>query len=468
MSQMPDLYSIDAVALSQVYQAGDITPSDMAEAMFARIDAVNPRINAVITQGRQAARAAAATSTERWRIGRPLSPLDGTPVTIKDNLLAAGLPASWGSTLYRDFRPAADELPVARLRRAGVVILGKTNVPEFTLQGYTDNALFGPTRNPFALELTPGGSTGGGAAALAAGIGTLALGTDGGGSLRRPAAHCGLFAFKPSIGQIARSGGFPQVLADFEVVGPLARTARDLSAAFDVLSGSDAMDPKSIAALTPERLPNRPRIGFFSEVEGAPVDPAIVDATERFAAILKHEGCAVERVPAPFRPDLVNSAWGQIAATGMARLLAAHPGAENLVGENALNLSAAGRTITAVDLLAAEENCAAIRSNALQVFRQYDLLLCPATAALAWPAREAFPPMIAGRPVGPRGHAVFTAWMNVASLCAATIPVAMTADGGGIGLQLIAAPRCDRALLDFMMRIPAIAELHAGSTEGLN
>ena len=161
-----------------------------------------------------------------------MSALDGVPFTVKDNIFAARLSATWGSAAYKGFQPNEDEPAIARLRAAGAIIIGKTNVPEFTVQGYTSNALFGPTFNPLAPGRTPGGSTGGGAAAVAAGFGPLAIGTDGGGSVRRPAAHCGLFGLKPSIGQIARIGGFRQILADFEVIGPLARSLADLQRRF--------------------------------------------------------------------------------------------------------------------------------------------------------------------------------------------------------------------------------------------
>src|SRR5258708_6270577 len=223
-----ELWQLSAAELAAGYGQNAITPDAVLDATLRRLDEVNPRINAVVTLDRDGARAAAGESTRRWRQLRPLGPLDGVPLTIKDNILAKGLRATWGSRLYADYVPQHDEEPVARLRGAGAVILGKTNVPEFTLQGYTDNALFGVTRNPWNLALTPGGSSGGAVAAVACGIGPIALCTDGGGSIRRPAAHTGLVGFKPSRGMVPRGAGFPAILHDFEVAGPIPRQVRDL------------------------------------------------------------------------------------------------------------------------------------------------------------------------------------------------------------------------------------------------
>ena len=195
--------------------------------MLARTAQTNTSLNAIVTLDEEGARTAATASEKRWHAGNARGPLDGVPLTVKDNINVRGMRTTWGSRLYADFVPAVDELPVARARAAGMVILGKTNVPEFTLHGYTDNAVFGTTRNPWDLRLTPGGSSGGAVASVAVGMSPLALATDGGGSIRRPASHTGVVGFKPSRGRVARADGLPQILLDYEVAGVIARTTRD-------------------------------------------------------------------------------------------------------------------------------------------------------------------------------------------------------------------------------------------------
>jgi len=463
------LWARTAAQLELGYREGLFTPGHALAAIRDRIDQVNPIINAVIAVDWAGAMAAATQSSARWRAGSPLSPLDGIPLTIKDNLYAAGLPATWGSAVYRDFRPGEDEPAVARLRNAGAIILGKTNAPEFTLQGYTSNALFGTTHNPHALGRTPGGSTGGGAAAVAAGMGPIAIGTDGGGSLRRPAAHCGLFALKPSIGQIARSGGFPQILSDFETIGPLACSVGDLISAFSILRGYDVRDFRSLAALAPPSdFPATPRIGYFPRIGIAPVDPKITEAADSFAKALMADGATVELIEAPFDLEAIGVAWGTIASAGLAWHLQRLPHDPACLGANAAAMAANGARCVTSEYLDALATTADSRVKAAALFERFDMLLCPAAAALAWPADEAFPPSIDGKPAGPRGHAVFTAWMNVAGLAAATVPIAMTPDAGGIGMQLVAAPGRDSDLLRFLLNSPAIgARSPAALSKGL-
>src|SRR6202158_5627437 len=204
---MRDAWALTAAALTAAYATGAATPEDALDSVWGRSEAVNPELNAVVTIDLAGARAAAAAAGARWRDGRALGPLDGIPLTVKDNLFVGGLRATWGSALFADFIAPQDDLPVARLRAAGAVIVGKTNTPELSLSGYTDNLVFGSTRHPPAPAPSPGGSSGGPVAAVASGMAPLALATDAGGSIRRPAGHAGVAGVEPGLCQGARRVG---------------------------------------------------------------------------------------------------------------------------------------------------------------------------------------------------------------------------------------------------------------------
>ena len=281
------LWRLGVADVVSAYRSSTLDPETLLDVLLARIARLDPALNTMVAIDAAGARAAARDSAARWRAGAPLSPIDGVPLTIKDNLLMRGLPATWGSRAYADFHPEADEAPVARLRAAGAVLLGKTNVPELTLEGYTSNLLFGTTRNPWDPALTPGGSSGGAAAGVAAGLVPAAVGTDGGGSIRRPASHTGLVGFKPSVGRVPRAGGFPETLHDFEVVGTLTRSVADAALLDAVLSG-DAARPLPARA---QRILSVPRF------DDAPLDPEVAAACDTAAAALEAAGHIVETGP---------------------------------------------------------------------------------------------------------------------------------------------------------------------------
>ncbi len=451
------------------FAAGRFTPSDALSSVLERLQTVNPVVNAVVALDRSDATAAAARSTVRWREGVRASALDGVPVSVKYNLFVTGMRATWGSRLHEGRLPAQDEPAVVRLRRAGCVLFSKTNVPEFTVQGFTSNLLFGTTRNPHALDRTPGGSTGDGAAAVASGMGPLAIGTDSGGSLRRPAAHCGLFAFKPSIGQIARYGRFPPILGDFEVIGAVARSVQDLQATAAILAGHDPADPRSLAAKAAlPAFPAAPRVAFLPRIGSHPVDPGIAAAADRMARAIAAAGLSIKAIEVPYDPEAVASAWDTVAGSGLAWHLAKSAGWQEQVNPKIRAMAEIGGQRTASDLLDALAVAAQVRQAAAALFSQFDLLLCPAAAALAWAADDIFPAEIDGRPVGPRGYAVFTGRMNVAGLPAATVPVAMTPDDGGIGVQFVAAHGRDHDLLAFIQTLPLLSGMSPAALATLN
>ena len=446
---MTDLWQLSATELAAGYRQGSWTPVEALDSIMSRLEAVNPMLNAVIAID-DTARQAARDSTARFAAGAPLGPLDGIPVSIKDNLLMAGVPATWGCAALADFRPRHDELPVAALRSQGAVLFGKTNVPEFTLEGYTDNTVHGVTGNPWNLALTPGGSSGGAAAALVAGIGPLALGTDGGGSIRRPSAHTCLVGLKPSIGAIARADGFPSLLLDFEVVGPIGRTVADVATMFEALSGPDAADRRSLAL--PRAARQARRVLYVPSFSGAPVDPHIRDSSARAAQVLSELGYEVSSGELPVDLDALNDAWSQVGQIGLARLFAANPAWRDRAAPKYRAMADAGASLSAERLWHLLEVIDRLRSSVDAMFSEWDAILTPATAAQPWAADQPYPQFIDGREVGPRGHAVFTGWVNAAGNPAISLPADAAPDGLPIGVQLVGPWGEDRMLLEMAAR----------------
>jgi len=446
----PEPWRLSAHAMLSAFREGRLSPRGAVDACLARTDAVQPQLNALVARRDDAARAEADASAARWRNGTPCGPLDGVPLVLKDNLPTADMPTTWGSPALRGYRPAADELVVARVRAAGAIVLGKTNVPEFTLEGFTSNPLFGTTGNPWNPALTPGGSSGGAAAAVAAGCAPLALGTDGGGSIRRPASHTGLVGLKPSIGSIARHHALPPLLLDLEVVGTLARTVQDTRLLFDAVCGPDAADRRSYAAVAAGaatwRGAEARRVLYVPSMDGAPVDPQVA-ASCRDAALLLGQGGAVEEGPLPLDTGFMATQWPLIGQIGLAALFAQHPAWRDGASAKYLDMAAQGAALPAATLWALVETIEQLRRDTVQLFSRYDLVVTPSAAALPWPAAQGFPPTIDGQAVGPRGHAVFTGWVNAAGLPALALPAQPSAEGLPIGIQVVGAYGADTQLL---------------------
>lgn len=444
-------WSLSAADLARAYRNRTLSPLEVLDAVVARCEAVNPRLNAIVTFDHDGAHRAARESEARWYRGEPASPLDGVPLTIKDNIPVRGLRTTWGSRLLAAHLAEEDELPVSRLRAAGAVILGKTNVPEFTLQGYTHNPLFGTTRNPWDPRLTPGGSSGGAVAAVAAGIGPLALCTDGGGSIRRPAGHAGLVGLKPSTGRVARWNGLPVILHDFEVIGPIARTTADVALLFATITGPDRRDRSSLAfpggGGLIEGQPGPQRILYVPRFGGSPVDPEIAASVAEAAQNLAGLGHHVEEGEAPFNMPALDRIWSVVGPAGLAWFLRGHPGWEDLVQDGIRDIAEQGAALQAADYVDALDQVTRLRVGLAALFSEFDVILTPCFAALPWAAEVSHPETIDEQPVGPRGHAVFTAFANAGGVPGISIPCRPSRSCLPIALQLVADFGRDELLL---------------------
>ncbi len=431
------IWQHDATALLAGFATGQSTPLQVAEILLARIQRLDPALNAYSALS-ETLLSEADAATKRWEQQAPSGPLDGVPLIMKDNLVSAGLPAAWGNAALAQRVPHHDERPVAALRKAGALVIGKGNTPEFAVEGFTDNLTFGPTFNPFDLQRTPGGSSGGVVAAVAAGLAVAGLGTDGGGSIRRPAGYTGLVGLKPGIGHVARGGGLAQVLLDFEVVGPIARSLRDLRLLDGVLSGQ-ARQPQIAGSA---RILAVPRLG------DAPCDAEIIAAFDQTVQSLRDQGHSVDIAPLPHDLSDLNAGWSRIGEIGLAAYFARDPAVAAAAAPKYQDMAERGAGASATELYTVLDAVYDLRHEARDLWG-YDAILMPASAAHPWPATDSHPAMIDGQQVGPRGHAVYTGWVNAAGLPALAFP-ARVSQGLPIGMQMIGRMGSEHWLMDLV------------------
>jgi aspartyl-tRNA(Asn)/glutamyl-tRNA(Gln) amidotransferase subunit A len=454
------LWKLSACELQHRYRDHTLTPLAVTQAVLARMDAVNPRLNAVVARRDDAVLAEAAAATKRFVQGAALSALDGIPLTVKDSLFSADLPTTCGTAALRDHRPAHDELAAGRAIAGGALLIGKTNVPEFANDGYTANPLFGATGNPWNPALTPGGSSGGAVAAVAAGIAPLAIAQDGGGSIRRPASHTGLVGLKPSLSAWPRQYALPGLLLDFDVIGPVARTVADARLLFDALRGPSAADRSSMAAAWAAAQP-RPaaplRVLYVEHLNGNPLDRQIADSCRRAVQRFSDLGHRVEHGALPLDVSFMLEAWPQIGQVGLAAMFDEHPDWEAQASQKYREAAELGRSVSGPRVWQIMDRVRRLRAESATLFERVDVIVMPAAAALPWPAAMPYPAVIDGQEVGPRGHAVYTGWVNAAGLPGLAVPASPSVEGLPIGMQLIGAYGSDNLLLDLGEAYEAVA-----------
>jgi amidase len=451
---MTDLTFLGAAHLVEAYRAGTATPLDAMHAVLARIDAVNPRVNAYVEVVRERALAEAATATETLRRGGPLGPLHGVPLAVKDTMATKGIRTTWGSTLFANHVPSHDTVTVERLKAAGAIVVGKTNTPEFAAGAHTFNALFGATRNPWNLEVSAGGSSGGSAAAVATGMAPLATGSDLGGSLRTPATFCRVIGYRPSPGLVP---SHPKLLAfdTLSVDGPIARRVVDIALALSVIAGEDARDPTSYpvdtaAFLDAVRQPSIAgwRIAWTPNLNGLlPVEPAVVAAGEQALAVFEQLGAKVVRAC----PDYSFLETIILGTRGIS-MVANH--ADKLESSRSVLQSGLvwnieqGLALSAAEVARAEVARAELYHQVRRFMADYDLLVMPGTALSPFPIEWEWPQEIAGRKLNNYMEMFYLTYsLSLTGQPVISVPCGFTKTGMPAGIQIAGRRRGDAAVL---------------------
>jgi Asp-tRNA(Asn)/Glu-tRNA(Gln) amidotransferase A subunit family amidase len=435
-------FAADAFASATSVRAGEVSAAELVEASLDAIARGNPAINAFTVVLADEARAQARETDARVSRGEH-APLLGVPVTIKDHIWMRGALATNGSLAYRDFVPDVDCEAVARLRAAGAIIVGKTNNPEFCYRGTTDNRVFGLTRNPWNVARTPGGSSGGAGASVAAGMAPIALGTDGGGSARIPASFCGVVGHKPTFGLVPKEPGF-KGWKTLSVDGPLTRSVRDAALALSVLAGPAAVDDMTypvpaqdyVAAATEERDISTLRVAYTVDMGFAPVNPDVRSAFARAIETFSKLGCDLTEAY-PSTDDPVRM-WNLFACCeGYASegpLLAEW---EPQMGPGTADIIRAGRDLAGWEYVDALHARGAYTRIWSEFFTQYDLLVSPCMQLTAFDIDILSPPSIDGQPIVP----FFDDWCslmlpaNLTGQPAISIPMGFGDDGLPVGCR---------------------------------
>jgi Asp-tRNA(Asn)/Glu-tRNA(Gln) amidotransferase A subunit family amidase len=445
---MGDLTFLPAVVMAQQIHDKKISPVELVEAHLAKIERLNPKLNVFVHVDRERVLGEARDAEAVVMTGKLLGPLHGVPISIKSSLDVAGMRCEAG-TLLRAGHVATHDAPlVVRLRQAGAIVLGVTNTPEFLMAWETDNSLYGRTNSPWDLERTPGGSSGGEAAAIAAGMSAGGVGSDGGGSIRVPAHFSGICGLKPTPGRIPSTGHFPASDGPFAligVVGPMARTVADVRALFEVMQGPD--DGDTCAAPVPLWWPSddeaqKLRVGYFEDDGRTPVTSETRVAVRTAAQALRGAGFQVE----PFRPEGLEEArvlWKKFFVTAGGMLIRPmFQGREHDLSpvlKQFLEWSAAEPPLTGETLLEAWVGRDILRAKFLAQMRKYPILLCPAAAIPAFRHGERSW-TIEGTLVNYLDAWSYTEWFNLLGNPVAVVPVSHSSDGLPIGVQIVGRP----------------------------
>lgn len=439
---MPDFVFESAATLARMIRDRDASPVEIVQAHINRIEAVNDRINAYVTTAFDSALEDARRLEDAAVRGQILGPLHGVPVSIKDSINTAGIRTVAGTRLLEHNVPAEDALSVSRLRAAGAIVLGKTNVSEFCMDMRSENAVFGRTNNPWDLTRTAGGSSGGEAAAIASGCSPAGIGSDFGGSIRVPAHFCGVVGLKTTPGRVGASGHIPVTRGPFSLgtsIGPLARHVEDLQLMLDVLSGFDPLDPVSVPSLA--RVGARSfRVMFYTDDGVSGVTAETREAVERGARVFSERGIeVVERRPAGIEQS--HHLWSTLLARpGAAGIIESYNGREELMGPLMKAVAKNARPQTIAEFLSAWFERDALRASMLKEMSDFEIFLAPVCAVPAFAHEHRGTFSVEGKQVGYLRAFSYCQAYNLVGFPSAVVPCGESPEGLPIAVQVVARP----------------------------
>jgi aspartyl-tRNA(Asn)/glutamyl-tRNA(Gln) amidotransferase subunit A len=435
-----DLCYLSAGDLAEQIRSKQLSTVEVVQSFLDRIGRVNDGLNAYLTVCGDEALWAAQRADEMLARGEETGPLGGVPFSVKDVFHTRGVRTTGGSQVHQQYIPGEDAIPVARLHQAGAILLGKTNTPEFAYKATTENPAFGPTRNPWSIDMTPGGSSGGAAAATAAGMSPLSLGSDGGGSIRIPASFCGIFGLKPTYGLVPLLPCFG-IWRTLAHGGPITRSVRDAALMLDVLAGHHEGDRLSVAKPGGSYLEQagerkrKLRIGYSGDLGFARIEPEIAEIVERALPKMEAAGHKVERV------DLNLSLAQKIFATiVLAENTGAHAGhfeANRDIMDGALvKFIEMGLELKSTDYMAAMHRRDELAGEMRTFFTAFDVLMTPSVSVPPFPI-DMPPRKVGGEKIDPLGWLPFTYPFNLTGHPAASVPCGWTSEGLPVGFQVV-------------------------------
>ncbi|MHA1147426.1 MAG: amidase [Promethearchaeota archaeon] len=441
----------------------EISSQEITEIFIERIEKINPILNSYCTTTFEIARINAKEADERVKKGEDLPLLNGVPTSIKDLMLTKGVRTTFGCKLYENYIPDVDEIVVERLKNSGMVFIGKTNTPSFGYWPLTDNLIFGPTKNPWDLTKNSGGSSGGAAAQVASGLGPLALGSDGGGSIRVPSSFCGIFGLKPNFGRIPRYPIHDATWINLDHYGPMVRYVKDAALMLDVMVGAADADKYSIVKPTykfreiVKEKPKSLKIGYsmnlgFVKAIDSEVEKAVMTSIQKF------DSFSWESEAIKMRLRNVYKAFATLATAGFAYDLKKYlKDSKDVFEPDLLRMIEAGLGYSAIDYKQAEDIREKLYESFHQLFKKYDILITPSTGVPAITTEERFPSKIGGKSVTPVEWFSFSFPFNLTGLPAASIPCGWSSENLPIGMQIIGRKQDEKTVLQVAKAFEEIA-----------